>query len=239
MQKPFFDRRHDLISAGCCLAVVVTYFQLGPLLFFTFLGRLGDAGGPAAFFFFIALCVGCVMAWTYGKGGWSPLGLGFRWPATTWILWGLGLGVLIQIATGILGLGVSEAGQEALAEFNQNYIVGATPTLFSLLGLVIVVCILVPVLEETLFRGIFYIYLKERFGDLVGAGGSTVLFAFAHAATLSVLQNWWDQALVLALLALVGFAALRLRVRSGSLYPAIALHATYNTTALIAPLFEP
>ena len=232
-----FDRRGRAISARTCLVIALTYFFLGPLMFYALIERSWGVWALLAFFYVTSLCVAVAMALTYWQRGWSPRGLGFCRPAMAWVLWGLALGSLIQLATGVLGLLVSEPGQEALADFNQDFIAPSTPDLVPLAGSVAVICLLVPVLEETLFRGVFYAYLQERRGLWIAAGGSTALFAFAHGATLSVLQSWSDQLLVLTVFVLVGLMALKLRVRSGSLYPAIALHATYNATALVAPIF--
>ncbi len=103
--------------------------------------------------------------------------------------------------------------------------------LFSLYGnnafsTLIATCLLAPVLEEMLFRGIMlrgFLRQYSRFGAIVG---SALLFGLAHmnlyqfiAATILGLFLGW------------------LYERTRSLWPCIALHAAYNTACAIGTAF--
>ena len=79
------------------------------------------------------------------------------------------------------------------------------------------------VAEELLFRGFLQTALRQRLGAWDGAALSGALFAAMH---LSVEQFFG--------LCVLGCVAGWYREASGSVVPAIALHATYNVAALVA-----
>lgn len=80
----------------------------------------------------------------------------------------------------------------------------------------------VPIVEETMCRGLGYALL-ERWGAPVAVAGSAIAFALAHGAVLDL--PW-----VLVTGACLGI----LRARSGSLLPCVGLHATINSLAVLA-----
>ena len=87
---------------------------------------------------------------------------------------------------------------------------------------VVAIALFVPIVEESLCRGIGYTLL-ERWGQPVAIGGSAVAFALAHGAVLDL--PW---------VLVTGLGLGYLRARSGSLYPCVALHATVNGIAVLA-----
>jgi membrane protease YdiL (CAAX protease family) len=82
--------------------------------------------------------------------------------------------------------------------------------------------LLVPVVEEILFRGVIQNGFVSRFGPAAGIGLSSLLFAVYHL-------NPWQAFSALALGALFGWVT----HRAGSLRPAITLHAGNNTLAVL------
>ena len=86
----------------------------------------------------------------------------------------------------------------------------------------VAVALFVPIVEESLCRGVGF-YLLEPWGPAVAVGGSALAFALAHGAVLDL--PW-------VLVTGVGLGYLRLR--TGSLYPCVGLHATVNGIAIAA-----
>jgi membrane protease YdiL (CAAX protease family) len=83
-----------------------------------------------------------------------------------------------------------------------------------------VVVLVAPLVEELTFRGLG-IALLSRWGSIVALVGTSVAFAAAHG-----LVNGF------AALFLFGAAVAFLRLRTGSLYPGMLLHGTFNALAL-------
>lgn len=85
-----------------------------------------------------------------------------------------------------------------------------------------------PPVEELVFRGVFYAGLARSWRPAVAATLTTVVFVALHAAEIG---TYWPAWLIIGAL---GALALRVRLASGSLLPAIALHATYNLGLVLA-----
>ena len=92
---------------------------------------------------------------------------------------------------------------------------------------VLIAVVLAPLSEELLFRGGILHGLRERFSDRLSVGLMALLFAAVH---IRVGDPYWPGVVFTGLIA-VALAALRLR--SGSLMPAIIAHATYNACAML------
>jgi membrane protease YdiL (CAAX protease family) len=89
----------------------------------------------------------------------------------------------------------------------------------------IAIALFVPVVEESICRGIGFTLL-QRWGDRVAVVGTALAFALAHGAVLDL--PW---------VLVTGIGLGYLRARTGSLYPCIALHATVNGIAVLASAF--
>lgn len=84
--------------------------------------------------------------------------------------------------------------------------------------------LLVPVVEELLFRGAGYSLLL-RYGRPVAIGSTAVLFGLAHGLVL-----------LLPVLVAFGVGLAWVRGRTGSIYPCILLHACFNALSVsVAP----
>jgi uncharacterized protein len=86
----------------------------------------------------------------------------------------------------------------------------------------IVICTVIPLVEELTFRGLGYALL-ERFGRWFAIVAVGVLFGLAHGLLLSF-----------PILALFGCVVAWVRSRTGSVFPGMALHALFNAIALVA-----
>ncbi len=91
----------------------------------------------------------------------------------------------------------------------------------------VVIGVYVPIVEESLCRGLGYTLLAA-WGTRAAILGSSVAFALAHGAVTD-----------LAWVLVTGLGLGYLRYRSNSLYPCIALHATVNSVAMLASVLVP
>jgi membrane protease YdiL (CAAX protease family) len=82
-----------------------------------------------------------------------------------------------------------------------------------------------PLAEELLYRGAG-ISLLRPYGVATAVIGTAVLFGLAHGLLLS-----------LGALILFGLVTAFLRVRTGSIYPSLAVHVAFNAIGMIGPLF--
>lgn len=92
-------------------------------------------------------------------------------------------------------------------------------------GAIIAACVLAPVLEEMLFRGIILRSFLRQYSRWAAIVGSATLFGFAH-------MNLYQFAVGLVLGIVCGW----LYERSKSLLPCIVLHAAYNSALTIIGL---
>ena len=86
----------------------------------------------------------------------------------------------------------------------------------------VVVCTLVPFVEELTFRGLGF-YVLRPYGRWVAILGTGVLFGLSHGLLLS-----------LPIIIIFGCVLAWLRDRTDSVYPGMLLHGTFNFVALVA-----
>lgn len=124
--------------------------------------------------------------------------------------------LLILPVTFFLGLGDPDAANSQDQVFDPN----GGMTGFEALLLAIPLVVLAPIVEEILFRGLLYRYLRGRLGVVLAVLLSALIFAVLHA--------------VIPPLFLMGILLAILAQRSGSLLPGIVLHATNNALVVLA-----
>lgn len=88
-------------------------------------------------------------------------------------------------------------------------------------GLIAAACVVAPVVEEALFRGIVFRGLRREWPLVIAAAGSAALFALAHASRTALLPY-----------ALVGVALAVLYEHTGSLAAPVAAHGAFNAFQL-------
>jgi membrane protease YdiL (CAAX protease family) len=89
-------------------------------------------------------------------------------------------------------------------------------------ALLLLAAVVAPFVEELVFRGLLYRYMRARRGAVVAAIGSAIAFALAHLVPV----------LFLALF-VIGFVLARVAERYDSLIPPITLHGLHNGTAIL------
>ena len=125
------------------------------------------------------------------------------------------LGVLVAITiVGALGLDPSDEQGLAPEGFDSSRIA-------PFIANAIVTAAFAPAVEELIFRGAGF-SLLSRFGRGTAVAGTAILFGVGHGLLIGLL-----------ILVPIGLGLAWLRVRSGSVYPCIALHCFYNTVVLI------
>ncbi|MCS7001494.1 MAG: CPBP family intramembrane metalloprotease [Dehalococcoidia bacterium] len=164
-------------------------------------------------FFAIAIGIACRY-----PGGLRALG--FRSPpAWAWVaaLGALIAGYSVQIAYGVAlqTLGLGQTDPQGIAQ-----LVGSTPG--SLALALVAGAVVAPIAEETFFRGLVLPGLQTRLGTIGAVIVSSLLFALAH-----IIPQVFLPIFALGVLLAV------LRLTYHSVYPAIAVHAAFNTVALI------
>ena len=92
----------------------------------------------------------------------------------------------------------------------------------SFLAMLLVVAGLAPLVEELLFRGLVYAWIRCYLGILPAATISAALFASVHAIP-SLIPSIFAMGVILALL----------YERSGSLWPAVIVHGCHNAITLV------
>ena len=85
-----------------------------------------------------------------------------------------------------------------------------------------VLIVVAPVTEEFFFRGFFYRSLRSRMPVLAAAAVDGIVFGLLHAP---------NGLIAVPLISILGFIMCLLYERTGSLYPAIAIHAFNNAIA--------
>jgi membrane protease YdiL (CAAX protease family) len=92
-----------------------------------------------------------------------------------------------------------------------------------MLALVLVIGVLAPCVEELFYRGGIYRLLVQSRGVITASAFTLVAFTLSHAAA----RDW-------PALLIVAFVLTLLRVRSGTLWPALVAHIAFNSATLLA-----
>lgn len=147
--------------------------------------------------------------------GLSDIGLRRTWPA--WYRLAIAGGLLCVPLAALVNLGF----QELLgAPFENPQLEALAPEGFSwasLVAMLLLVGFLVPFIEEIIFRGLLFGWLRKHLRFALAAPIVALLFAVAH-------QVW----VLVPVLFFMGVVLAAVTERSGSLWPAIILHGTFN-----------
>ncbi|MBR7966843.1 CPBP family intramembrane glutamic endopeptidase [Burkholderia cenocepacia] len=96
------------------------------------------------------------------------------------------------------------------------------------LGLIVLTCVIAPLLEEMLFRGVMLRSFLRQYPEGTAIAHSAAVFGLAHL-------NVYQFALAFGLGLLIG----KLYAATRSLLPGILIHACYNTTVVLVALRSP
>ncbi|CAB4857962.1 unannotated protein [freshwater metagenome] len=142
------------------------------------------------------------------------------WPAVGWgaLVW-VGFLILTALWTVLMeqAFGITEQRQNILDDLGVRD--GST----LLIATALLVCVMAPLAEEFLFRGFVFTALRSWRGIWPAAVITGIVFGGVHVLS--------SPAVFIVPLAIFGFGLCLLYVRTGSLYPCIAVHALNNSVA--------
>lgn len=147
--------------------------------------------------------------------------LGFRFTSLAdaagalgvWFVALVGGALLTQALTPLLGQPRSNTVEVLGQSFDPLFVALIVPTL----------CVLAPAMEELLFRGALYGWLRRRLPAAPAIPVTAALFAAAHLLPA-----------LFPILFVFGLAATWVRERTGSTFNSFVMHATQNTFAVVA-----
>lgn len=148
--------------------------------------------------------------------------IGLVRPQRKWLLFGAGLGLLGWVLSGVVGSAYVWITGDASSPRPELEAAVGQDSAWQMALLLVATCLLAPVAEEIVFRGVLYTYLR-RWGFVVALITSSLVFALFHGFGIMFFT-------VLAAGALFALAY----ERSGSLWPAIVAHGTTNATMFAA-----
>ena len=136
------------------------------------------------------------------------------------------------VAVALVGavVGPEEARRMAEAEHMSNpvtEVLRSGVTTAELVWILVLLCVVVPVAEEIFFRGVVYRGLRARWGALVAVLASSVFFGAVHLELVHFLP-------ILVLGMILAYSL----ERTGSLVPAMAIHALNNVVAVFGTLYR-
>ncbi len=188
-----------------------------------------DAGSTAKTNFLIASFAAWALAWlaaiwfVFVRGrGMSFADLGYTLSDRRWALMGIGCGFgALPVAFVMAALLRPVLGTESGSGF-QEFFNSSSFSIFHAATLLLYGGFLVPLTEELLFRGLLFRWLRQRLDFWPAAFISAAVFGIAHGSA--------DKAVIAGVL---GLPLAWLYEKSRSLAPAILLHQTYNSLALL------
>ena len=216
-----------LISLGSMLILLAGVLVLNRLGNFSFVGATPDEGPSLldnvvlAGLETIAL-VGSVYLLGMRRRGWDWSRLGLRLPSSGW-MWSAVLiafvfiplmGLVALFIQTILGLPAENPQLPFLAPKNFSWL-GAV-------GMILLGGLAVPFAEELFFRGVLYVWLRDRLGFWAAVLISSMIFGALHG-----------EVSVAGATFVMGLALAWFYERSKSLWPSIFIHALNNSLKLI------
>lgn len=145
---------------------------------------------------------------------------GFRRVGRIWLLVAVGVGLVAMGTASLLSIFVltplfPDDNTQA------DYHAAVTGGMASFLGVMVLGGIIEPIGEELLFRGVLASFLR-RWGPWVMIVGTTLVFALAHG-----LNVVFFSAVAMSL------GSTYLYWRTGSIWPSLIVHATYNSSSCV------
>lgn len=155
------------------------------------------------------------------RRGLSLKALGFVPSDQSWILRGILLAIAAIPAVAVVNIVVSSFKGAPLDNPQMDLLnpgqLSAGPILLTLFAAGLVA----PIVEEVVFRGFFYGWLRTRYGQWVSMAVSAGLFSMLHGI-----------AILIPALFVVGLMLAWIYEKSGSLWPAIVMHSAFNCIML-------
>ncbi|MGP1910112.1 lysostaphin resistance A-like protein [Metabacillus sp. JX24] len=139
---------------------------------------------------------------------------GIRGTSVRWLLAGIGFGIGVLLLTRIYALVMFYIGVSANTQ--ASYQSAASGGTLAFIAQFLMIAVLTPLGEEFAFRGVLTNALK-KYGPWISIIGSALIFATVHG-----LNEVWLAAFA------TGLATGYLFYRTGSVWPGVIVHATYN-----------
>ena len=180
----------------------------------------------------VSVAVFVLLPWLIVRwsGGTARAAFALRTPAVLGLVGGLliGLGAWAGVFELLLAFGAGDrlAGLDRFVELKDRLKSVPLPLVIGCLAVVPAVC------EEVAFRGFVLTGLKDRFGAVRAVLASAVVFGLFHVVKELGL---WERLVGSTLL---GLALGWVRVRTGSLWPGVLLHAANNALILTVASYE-
>ncbi|WP_306366354.1 CPBP family intramembrane glutamic endopeptidase [Nocardiopsis sp. CC223A] len=191
------------LAAAGVLLVFIPADRLGPVAFGLVVAAWSGVAGLFGFAVAAVLRVRSLAAFNVRRTTWRWMLIGAAWGVAALLL----KGGLILAITALTGYEENPQGM---------YYDAAGGGLPAFLLTVLFLAVLTPIGEEFLFRGVVTTALL-RYGPVIGALGGSVVFAVFHGVNI-----------ILPAAFLVGLIAAEVMRRSGSIWPAVAVHAVNN-----------
>ncbi|MFC4351412.1 CPBP family intramembrane glutamic endopeptidase [Fodinicurvata halophila] len=196
-------------------------------VFFQGFRALPESNGPQLQLVLVAFLLQSVIILTalllvvVMRRGLSLQSLGLVRTEQKWVLRGILLAIAAIPAVAVVNIVVSSLRGAPLENPQIDLLnpgsLSAGPVLLTLFAAGLVA----PVVEEVVFRGFFYGWLKTRFGLPLSMAVSAGLFSLLHGI-----------AILIPALFVVGLMLSWVYEKSGSLWPAIVMHSAFNTIML-------
>ncbi|MBV7294742.1 CPBP family intramembrane metalloprotease [Corynebacterium sp. TAE3-ERU12] len=157
--------------------------------------------------------------------GWTIRELGFVRPAHGWLrlLWQVPLAWVVALLVTVVVHPLLFDNPTDSSSKTISASLAAGPGLA--VAVFIVAVVVAPLVEEIVFRRLIYALLERRFGVIVAALGSAVLFGLIHVEPQAILM-----------ISFLGIAMALLVRHNRSLWPSVCLHALNNAIAVTALL---
>jgi len=166
--------------------------------------------------------IGAVYLVAVRRRGLSWADLGLRPAPRRWYRRAVVIGLLALPLTGAINLLMQLFMDEVPVNPQFSLVAPAGFSWFALLGMLFVVGLFIPFAEELLFRGVLYGWLRQRLGVPAAAVLSALLFSGVHRIV-------W----LIPALAVLGVLLALVYEKSGSLWPAVAVHALFNSVGVV------
>ncbi len=172
----------------------------------------------AAFVVQTVIVIACIYVLGLRRRGLPWSAIGFRPAPVGWcaaaVFAGVALTFLLDAVKSALETPLSEVVARVLA-----------PEGFSWAGMAAMVAVggvIAPLGEEALYRGVLYGWLRRKWGPLAGTIVSALIFGISHW------NPYWA-----AFATVMGVVLAVVYEKSGSLWPPILLHMSYNCTGVV------
>jgi uncharacterized protein len=149
--------------------------------------------------------------------------IGFRAIPTGWALRAFLVALAVLPAMLLVNLATQTLTGRPFRNPQLEFLAPAGFSWEGLVGMLVVVAVIVPIVEETVFRGLLYGWLRSRLGVAAAVILSSLIFAFGHGILMLV-----------PALAVTGLVLALVYEKSGSLWPPIIVHGAINAAMTIA-----